>query len=303
MNKSANLWFRNELIPQLQEIILNGGPETKDYPVLNEIVEQIDLGIKNGEIGDHELLDLKREFNDDFLHNTVQGFGLLKPYGYAGDFQIIDYIYTFKKSQKKEFVNWDNYFHQHSAPQAVRNRKDFFVAEISRHLRNRPISLLNVASGPGRDLNEIYEQLESPNNLTTTCVDLDERAIQYAKTVCGNYLQQIEFVHKNILRYKTRKKFDVIWSAGLFDYFNDKAFILALKMFQCWLAPEGEIIVGNFSTYNPSRAYMEIFGEWYLIHRSFDELIRLSKEAGFSASSIRVEKEPLGVNLFLRLRK
>jgi hypothetical protein len=70
-----------------------------------------------------------------------------------------------------------------------------------------------------------------------------------------------------------------------------------------WVTKNGEIIIGNFNqNNNPSRGYMELFGEWYLHHRTENELIFLAKEAGFSEIQIHIGKEEEDVNLFLHLR-
>jgi hypothetical protein len=45
------------------------------------------------------------------------------------------------------------------------------------------------------------------------------------------------------------------------------------------------------------------FGEWFFHHRTEDKLAILAEQAGCSANSITIEKEPAGVNLFLRFRK
>ena len=63
------------------------------------------------------------------------------------------------------------------------------------------------------------------------------------------------------------------------------------------------MIIGNFGTANPSRKIMEILGDWFLVHRSIDELKSFALQAGIHPSNIDVDKEPLGINLFLRLRK
>lgn len=63
----------------------------------------------------------------------------------------------------------------------------------------------------------------------------------------------------------------------------------------------GEVVVGNFSTANPSRAYMELLGDWHLHHRSAEGLRRLAERAGWEANSVRIGAEALGVNLFLHV--
>ncbi len=72
----------------------------------------------------------------------------------------------------------------------------------------------------------------------------------------------------------------MIWSAGLFDYFNNETFVKLIKRLQGYLTPNGEMVIGNFSRNNPHRVYMEIFGEWFLNHRNADELLELAIQTG-----------------------
>jgi len=65
-----------------------------------------------------------------------------------------------------------------------------------------------------------------------------------------------------------------------------------------WSSEDGEIIVGNFSTKNPTRAYME-FGDWSRKYRTPYDMIELARRAGYATSACRVEAESIGVNLFL----
>jgi hypothetical protein len=63
------------------------------------------------------------------------------------------------------------------------------------------------------------------------------------------------------------------------------------------------MIIGNFNSENPSRRSMEIMGDWFLYHRSADELRHYAIQAGIDESKIDVIQEPLGINLFLRVKK
>ena len=96
-------------------------------------------------------------------------------------------------------------------------------------------------------------------------------------------------------------KFDLIWAAGLFDYFDDAAFVSIGKRFLGYLREHGKLVIGNFATGNPTRPYMELFGEWYLHHRTRDDLMRLALEMGAEPSSVTVDSEGEGVNLFLHM--
>jgi len=132
-------------------------------------------------------------------------------------------------------------------------------------------------------------------------VEYDKKAIEFAKALNAGYSEEIDFLHKNIFRYKPNQKYDVIWSAGLFDYFNDEAFVRILKKILTWVHPEGKVVIDNFCLDNPSRAYMELIGEWYLEHRSKEKLIEFAIKAGSDRKKISVENEPEGINLFLHL--
>lgn len=288
----------------MEAIIQAGGPMTHEYKTVDSFIETIASGIRNNDITSEEVEEIKSLFDSGLLHNTIHGYAVRKPMGYAGDFKIIDMIYTHHLAQQTEYKNWDRYFHYHPATIAVRNRKEFFKNEIFAKLSDasQPLHLLNVASGPARDLLEVYQAID-PRQLETTCIDLDAHAIAYAENLCRNYTEHVTFIHKNIMRFNTTDHYDVIWSAGLFDYFDDKTFVLMLKRFLSWLKPGGEIILGNFSEHNPSRGYMEIFGEWFLIHRSSEHLMQLAMEAGASRCGTSVDYEPLGINLFLKIRK
>ena len=275
------------------------------YPVIDQMVESVASLKKNGILTQEQLVRIQHFFGRGFLENTLHGMALLKPYGYAGDFLMIDRIYTGNSPADPFYRSWDGYFQNHAAPKAVRNRKTYFKEWVQAQLRHRTnLRLLNIASGPGRDLLELYEALPSTASLQTTCVEMDPQAIEYARRLLTDFSGQLQFIQRNIFRFTTEEKYDLLWSAGLFDYFDDKAFVAVLKKCREWVLPGGEIVIGNFNRlHNPTRNYMELFGEWYLHHRSQEELMALAGEAGFLPEQIRLGAEPEQVNLFLHLRK
>jgi len=67
------------------------------------------------------------------------------------------------------------------------------------------------------------------------------------------------------------------------------------------VAPGGELVIGNFSERDPSRAYMELVGDWNIHHRSAEHLSRLARDVGVSDDCFRVGSEPEGVDLFLHV--
>jgi hypothetical protein len=61
----------------------------------------------------------------------------------------------------------------------------------------------------------------------------------------------------------------------------------------------GLLMVGNFAPHNPSRAYMEWIGNWYLLYRAPADLARLAEQAGIPRWAIQIGAERLGIDLFL----
>ena len=109
-------------------------------------------------------------------------------------------------------------------------------------------------------------------------------------------------MHSNVFRYRNRDTHDIIWAAGLFDYLNDKAFVSLLRKFKEWLKEDGEVIVGNYNeAHNPSRDYMEILGDWHLIHRTESQLLALANKAGFGDAEIHVSRMPDNIILYLHI--
>lgn len=238
---------------------------------------------------------------DEVLRQTLTGFAYRKPYGYAGDFEIIDKTYRQEQHPDPRFAVWDRFYHATTAARAVRNRKTYFkqlLTEVKRP--GQPLQVLNVASGPGRDMFEWYEET-GDQTVFFDCVDMDARAIAYAQKLNQQYLYNLHFNQENIFRFRPQRQYDLIWSAGLFDYFSDEVFVKLLRRMSEWAYPGGSLVVGNFSTDNPSQGYMILLTDWPLQLRSESQLRSLAMEAGFGKEAISVDREPEGVNLFLRL--
>lgn len=237
--------------------------------------------------------------------NTLIGFSHTKPFGYSGDFFIIEKLYQYYTSPDERYRKWDEFLLSSGAVVAVRNRKTLAIG-IFEELNEKAMSLrqdvMILGSGPVTETFEFFERNpDSP--LIFEMIDMDKRAIAYAKNKNRKYLDRMTFHNANVIRYEPGKKFDLIWSAGLFDYFKNKHFVFLLKKYYQYLNEDGEMIIGNFNIENPSRKSMEILCDWFLYHRSADELKQFAMQAGIDKSKIDVIKEPAGINLFLRVRK
>ena len=259
---------------------------------------------QKGHFSKERIAEINTIFGTEFLENTLHGRGFLKPNGYPGDYLFLDNIYTNHISQDPKYGIWDEYVQQNGAPNAVRNRKEYFKFLVKAKAKSSSeINVLNIISGSGRELAELYNA--SPTkNIKTTCVEIDKEAIAFSKELNKAHLEHITYINSNIFRYQTAESFNLIWSAGLFDYLNDKAFVKLLNRFRAWQKKGGEIVIGNYNeAHNPSRAYMEVLGDWHLIHRTEQQLLQLARDAGFAKEEIQVNRMPDNVILYLHLQK
>ena len=133
-------------------------------------------------------------------------------------------------------------------------------------------------------------------------LDIYSNAIRYASNKNKKLLSQLNCIRVNIIKYTSSKKYDLTWSAGLFDYLDDRLFVLLLQRFYLNLEKNGQLIIGNFSPLNPTIKVMEVRTQWYLNYRNEVQLKSLAKAAEIIDSTIKVAKEPLGINLFLQIQ-
>jgi SAM-dependent methyltransferase len=230
-----------------------------------------------------------------------------KPLGYAGDFQLIDWIYTQKTTTNGKGKLFDLLFHSYEAAQSVRNRKEYFKNKCLSLANNKKkqINILNLGCGSCRDVLETFQESTNGCKLFFHCIDHEPKAITSAKKLLSHNKahDNVLLETTNVFHIHTDKKYDLIWSAGLFDYLEDRVVVLLLKKMWRYLKEGGKIIFGNFSQNNPTRNGMELVGKWYLIHRSAEELIRLCTEAKIPFREIEIESEPNGINLFCNITK
>ena len=281
----------------LDEMVKSGGPNQADYETLtNAALELMYLSFEDKA----KLFNiLKPILNID----SMIGHTFLKPYGYPGDFELISKIYSKWISQDLKYQKWDNLYHSTDTAKAIRRRKQYFINQVN-NVSSKCSSplVLNLGSGPCIDVLE-YMKKSSRSPVKFECVDMDARSIEFGTAVCDNYIDSLTFINTNVFTFKSKNEYDLIWSASLFDYFNDKLFIVLLKKYYKLLKKGGSLIVANFSEINPSRGLLQVLCQWDLKHRSAAQLVELALTVGISRKNIEIWSETTEVNLFLHVSK
>ena len=241
-----------------------------------------------------------------------------KPLGYSGDFEMMNIIYRNEQVGDSLYGKClQAYWLNHSEPKAVRNRSTYLYGVLLRIIREgagSPLKIGSIACGPSREVQLIIESSKEQGLDLSNCefhlLDQDVNALKYAheklwEVVKGtNSPVKLNFINKAVKHVISRRweesDFDLLYSAGLFDYLSDPVAQMAAKaLFEC-LKPGGKLIIGNFNLTTPNQFGMRFALDWSLIYRSREDLKRLFDDLGGDCS---VEHEPEGVNLFCVIRK
>ena len=245
----------------------------------------------------------------------------LKPRGYAGDSGQMRMIYlndyqgdsTFAKLLHKHAV-------EHAASQSVRNRIKLIPQMIEAYCSQSQgsqldrIDILSVGSGAAFELKDIYKSSRDCTKYHFVLFDQDPIALGEATAVATAIEKSIDarpqisyvegsvrtmlFSHRGL---KHSGQFDFIYSLGLFDYLNSRVAEAVLSRLFCLLKPGGQLVIGNFSVSNPSRYYMEYWGDWVLLHRTRKEFRRLFKDT--LPAEVRIIEDDTGCQMFLIIKR
>lgn len=244
----------------------------------------------------------EKRYRQYFLYGEFIRRSFEKPYGYAGDFKIIDDIYQNQPRTIGFDRLWDNYFQQLAAPKAIRERKEDFkkiIINFVKEHRNKNIRIMNLASGPAREIKELIEG-DSDGlfpNVIFDCYDFDISALDYAKQLLDKK-SNVNFFQKNAIRLALKKdireditgSYDLIYSTGLFDYLDERIAVRLVNNLGKVLKKDGLMVISNATDKynNPSAGWMEWVADWYLIYRSNVEFKQIFLNAGFSSKSVKI---------------
>lgn len=241
-----------------------------------------------------------------------------KPRGYAGDFEM------FERFWRRECVDhplgrlFDRYFQAQAAVEAVRARTEQIGAALVECCFQMPAGktfhVVSVGCGPALDVRWALTNLPEARRrqFRITLVDIDGAALEHARHELLALVSpgQVRSVRENLYRLADKAGAadalvgaDFLFCTGLFDYLPDDSAQKLLKLFWNQLAPGGRLLIGNFAPHNPTRAYMEWLGNWYLIYRTADELTALGAASGILPERLTVGAERLGIDLFLMAEK
>lgn len=200
-----------------------------------------------------------------------------KPRGYAGDAVMLDYVYSRKAPDDTSVIgqHWFDFTTIGSMSLSVRYRKSILHSIIDDAiLRNDDYQILSVASGHCRELDN---SLVLNTKFSGQFVALDQDAescdfvsSEYASQAGGRIdviNQSVRTILKNGLA-DSQQRFHLIYSAGLYDYLDDRTAAWLTSTLMSMLRPGGQLLIANFVPESVARGYAEAFMDWRLIYRT-----------------------------------
>ena len=237
-----------------------------------------------------------------------------KPRGYSGDFITQEMIYfgvmgkvDYRYRGSSELGKLIN-----SLTLSMDNPKANYarVKSIKKTVKNKVESgFCNIASiGCGSCL-ELWDFTSNDaGNMNLFLLDQDQGALDCAKTNISPEIKKITFCNKKLLRFLLKpntnelENQNFIYMFGLLDYFGIKLSLQIVANLWKKIIPGGSILVTNAHPDNPTRLWMEYFGDWFLQYKTKDDLLCIFKDLP-NVDKYNYTIDKFGVYQFLEIFK
>ncbi|TMP91145.1 MAG: class I SAM-dependent methyltransferase [Verrucomicrobia bacterium] len=192
---------------------------------------------------------------------------------------------------------------QCKAPKAVRIRRDFLVTQIDEVCESIPSAhILSVACGHLREA-ELSDSVQSRAFGRFVALDQDPDSLKVVTQTCGALgVEAVRGSVKTLLSGSlVSDKFDFIYTAGLYDYLEQRlAQRLTEKLFEM-LRPRGRLLIANYLPDLEDVGYMETYADWRLIYRDAAAMRRLTETIAAPIASVRIFPDTSQTVVYLEL--
>jgi extracellular factor (EF) 3-hydroxypalmitic acid methyl ester biosynthesis protein len=219
-----------------------------------------------------------------------------KPRGYAGDAVMMDFIYAGTPPPGTSALGADVFRATTCAGMglSVRYRRQLLKSLIDDTVvRHDAPRLLSVASGHCR---ELEGSLAESALVAGEFVALDQDPLSCAEVAQVHAGHRVTVINQGVRELangtlgEALGRFDLIYSAGLYDYLPDTLARRLTRRLLGLLRPGGRLLVANFVPGGSGRGYMELFMDWTLVLRNEAAMRAMAEAAG--AASITSFHDP-----------
>jgi len=225
---------------------------------------------------------LKHPLAEILMQDPLTERSFTQPRGYAGDSKLLDMVYFPNQHDLTNTSEIGKRLFKYTTRTPLsrtlcRRMKliaeyiDKFADEVSNP------SVLSVASGHCREAD--YSTALKSNSLGRfVALDHDPKSLEALQTQYGQYgLEPYELNVKDLIKGShDLGQFDLIYSAGLYDYLSTR---FAQKLTQClydMLKPGGKLLLINIAAQYDEVGYLESYMNWSMIGRDKLDTIDLA---------------------------
>ncbi len=244
-----------------------------------------------------------------------------KPLGYAGDYEMVNMM--LRESATTGTNTYARIFHDITsgvaACEAHRNRITILERLLGEEAERvteeqRIFTVLTIACGPAVEIQRFIRNNDLANESALHLMDFNDETLAYVKDRMQAAMDEsghqptIKFIQKSVddllknIHFEEEgflPSYDMIYCAGLFDYFPDNVCRNLLQLYHNWVRPGGLLVATNVHSNNPERYLMEHLLEWFLVYRDEAHLLSLGPKGADS----EIYADETGVNVFLSVRK
>lgn len=269
LSDAAELLRADQVIPAFQIL----GPRLSsiwESAVHNKQVEDAEKISR-----EHEIFSLVQQ--DPYSHRAFH-----KPRGYAGDAVMLDYVYAGSPVSETSEIGHVVFKGTTRGPMglSVVFRRNLLSAYINQIVSTKSgFRILSVASGHCREIEgSLLGVPEVASSGEFVAFDQDSDSCELVKEHYAKY--PIKVVCSSVRKLLAGPSdafgtYDLVYSAGLFDYLADPIAAKLVDSLSAMLRPGGKLLVGNFAPSSFGRGYMELLLDWKLIYRGAEDLVKL----------------------------
>jgi hypothetical protein len=256
---------------------------------VNEILNEIGLTFSNSS---PHFAEQKKDFQERFMKQSFLAEKILS--SSLLNSKIIDMLWELRNNLNPDATSLgqriEAFLLNMDLAKGVEYRVNYLEYKVGYWANSK---IASIASGSAIELKSVHCFWENEYH----AYDIDARALARAQ------LRDIPnlTIHKmDCTKFKSDLKFDLIYSAGLFDYFTEEQSKPIIANLFDHLEKGGQLIIGNADINVTGQAIMNELLNWKLIYKSKEQLIRM---AGDISKDISIHTDPFGAFNYLTLTK
>lgn len=223
---------------------------------------------------------------DHFLQDPFTRWSHRKPREYSGDAGLLDFIYGHAAVQPEissaTAVGRSLYAYTRNAPScvAVRERRRLLAQFVDAVAETKDgAEVMAIAAGHLRE-SELSSAAREGRLRRWIALDQDPLSLEEVAASAPSCVEGVRGSVRDIIaRPKKYGQFDLVYSAGLYDYLEDKVAVRMTRKCLEMLKRGGTYLFANFADDIPDDGYMETFMRWELILRSREDMLRIIDES------------------------